>query len=156
MTQSAGFMKELTQIMNEFTTVDVFFTKLEKLVVSVACKEIKAVDSRDKNMMFLRNIEDYINEHYQDSQLSPQQIAECFGVSANYLPRKFQLLAGVSLNSYILQVRMSQAQKLLTSSDMPISEIANLVGIENESYFYKLFKKHCGCTPKEYKNQLND
>lgn len=151
--QSSGFMKQLTQIMNEFTTVDTFFGKLEKLVVSVVCADGQGVESGDKNTVFLRNIEAYINENYQDSQLSPQQIAERFNVSANYLPRKFQLLSGMSLNNYILQVRMSHAQKLLMGSDLPISEIAISVGIENESYFYKLFKKYYGCTPKEYKNR---
>lgn len=151
--QQAVFMKQLTQIMNDFTTVDDFFSKLEKLVVSAACTGNPVIEPSDKNKVFLRNVEDYIAAHYQDSQLSPQQIAEQFDVSANYLPRKFQLLSGMSLNSYILQVRMSHAQKLLMGSELPVSEIAISVGIENESYFYKLFKKYYGCTPKEYKSR---
>lgn len=151
--QQAVFMKQLTQIMNDFTTVDDFFGKLEKLVISAVCTGEPLIEPSDKNTVFLRNIEDYIASHYQDSQLSPQQIADQFDISANYLPRKFQTLSGMSLNSYILQVRMSHAQKLLMSSDLPISEIAISVGIENESYFYKLFKKYYGCTPKEFKMQ---
>lgn len=151
--QQAAFMKQLTQIMNDFTTVDDFFSKLEKLVVSVVCTGNPVIEPSDKNTIFLRNIEAYIAAHYQDSQLSAQQIADQFDVSANYLPRKFQLLSGMSLNSYILQVRMEHAAKLLQDNELPIAEIALQVGIENESYFYKLFKKYYGCTPKEFKSR---
>lgn len=151
--QQSVFMKQLTQLMSEFTTVDLFFSKLETLVIATACTGTPVMEASDKNALFLQHITKYVAEHYQDSQLSPTQIAEQFDVSANYLPRKFQLLSGVSLNSYILQVRMEQAAALLLNQNLPIAEIANLVGIENESYFYKLFKKYYGCTPKEYKSR---
>ena len=149
--QTAGLMDQLTRIMNEFSTVDAFFEALEKIAVTAACEDLR--ESSDKNTVFLRNIEAYIADHHQDSQLSPQQIADHFDVSANYLPRKFQLLSGTSLNSYILQVRMQHAAKLLLENKLPISEITLQVGIENESYFYKLFKKYYGCTPKEFKSR---
>lgn len=151
--QQMRFMKQLTSILNDFTSVDEFFTKLEKLIISVVCTGEPLDASRDKSAIFLHSVEEYIDAHYQDSQLSAQQIADQFDISANYLPRKFLQLSGMSLNSYILQVRMQHAATLLRNCDLAISEISYKVGIENESYFYKLFKKYYNCTPKEYREQ---
>ena len=80
-------------------------------------------------------------------------LAEHLNLSAKYIMKKFQEHTGISLTDYITETRMRQAAILLMSSQLPISKISQQVGITNENYFYKLFKKKYGCTPREFSAQ---
>lgn len=107
----------------------------------------------DKEHLFIQSIQDYIAANYSDPNLSSQLIGEQFHLSSKYVMKRFLNYSGISLNEYIQEVRMHQAAVLLKSSNLPISRIAPSVGILNENYFYKLFKKFYGCTPREYSMQ---
>lgn len=74
-------------------------------------------------------------------------------LSAKYVMKKFQDSAGLSLNDYIYEIRMQQAALLMTESNLPINKVAEQVGILNENYFYRLFKKKYGCTPRQFSSQ---
>jgi len=52
---------------------------------------------------------------------------------------------------YILSLRMANAQNLLESTQYNISEIAEAVGYDNSLYFSRLFHKHIGVSPSEYR-----
>ncbi len=56
----------------------------------------------------------------------------------------------VSIPEHINEIRMQKTVEWLESSKLSVNEIMLKVGIENESYFYKLFKKKFGITPREY------
>lgn len=64
--------------------------------------------------------------------------------------KKFKKCTDISLNEFILNVRMKQAVHLLTNTDMSVNQVTENIGIENENYFYRLFKKVYGCTPREF------
>lgn len=108
---------------------------------------------QDKEHLFIQSIQNYIASNYSDPNLSSQLIGEQFHLSSKYLMKRFLNYSGISLNEYILEVRMHQAAVLLKNSDYAIGKIAASVGILNENYFYKLFKKFYGCTPREYSIQ---
>lgn len=55
---------------------------------------------------------------------------------------------------YIQSLRMTNAQYLLEQSANNVSEIANIVGYDNPLYFSRLFKKHFGVSPAQYRKQL--
>ena len=54
---------------------------------------------------------------------------------------------------YIVSLRISTAKGYLDNSNKAINEIANIVGYDNPLYFSRLFKKHTGITPSEYKKK---
>ncbi|WP_308635559.1 helix-turn-helix domain-containing protein [Paenibacillus silvisoli] len=56
----------------------------------------------------------------------------------------------MSVPEYINQVRLAKAVEWMENSKLSIQDIMRRVGIENESYFYKLFKAKHGMTPREY------
>lgn len=101
----------------------------------------------------LYQAQDYIAEHYSDPNLSSQTIGDYMNLTAKYVMKKFQDSAGISINDYIYEIRMQQAAILLTESNLPINKVAEQVGILNENYFYRLFKKKYGCTPRKYSQQ---
>ena len=110
----------------------------------------------DKDQLFVRTVVDFVARHYSDTNLSSQMIADHMDMSCRYLMKKFKLCTDVTLNEYILKIRMKYAVELLVDTDMPINRITEMVGIENENYFYRLFKKVYGCTPREFAERRGD
>ena len=108
-------------------------------------------ESKTGNELFIKTVFELVQNSYSDYNLSSQLIADNLGLSNRYLMKKFKALSGIPLNEYITDIRLKMAAMFLRDTDAPISVIAENVGIDNLSYFYRLFKKTYGCTPKEYR-----
>ena len=78
-------------------------------------------------------------------------IAEEMGVSAAYLRKQYLTEAGVSIGDKLNQLRMDEASRLLLETDQPIESIARQIGVENTKYFFVLFKKFKGMTPRQFR-----
>jgi YesN/AraC family two-component response regulator len=98
----------------------------------------------------ISEILDFVQNNYSDPNLSSQMIGDYLGKSNRYVMFKFMESVGKPLNEYIREVRMKKAANLLKNTDLPVNEIAEKIGIENENYFYKLFKKAYTITPREF------
>jgi len=80
--------------------------------------------------------------------------AEEAGISENYLSRLVKLSTGRSVGGWIDIVRIQRAKRLLSSTDLPIIDIAASVGVEDQSYFSRLFKKETGITPSAFRKKM--
>ncbi|CAM3638497.1 AraC family transcriptional regulator [Marinicrinis lubricantis] len=85
------------------------------------------------------------------SDISVQSIAENFNYSRNYLSRIFKSHTGMNIKDYIHMLKISKAKDLLIRSNSGIKGIALSVGIDDEKYFMRLFKKYEKMTPTEYR-----
>ncbi|WP_152391965.1 response regulator transcription factor [Paenibacillus guangzhouensis] len=92
----------------------------------------------------------YIESHYQD-KITLEMIADHVNFSENYLCRVFKEQVGTSLITYINNVRMNKAAELIMQGSNYMKEISAMVGISDQFYFNRLFKKHFGISPSEYK-----
>lgn len=92
----------------------------------------------------------YIHHNYRDN-LKLETIAPLFGYSSSYLGKVFNKKMGVNFNSYVNQVRIKEAKKLLEQDTLKVYEIAEQVGYSNVDYFHKKFKKYTGTSPAEYR-----
>ena len=98
----------------------------------------------------LCNVLDYMETNYAD-QISMKQAAEMCYMSYNYFSRVFRKFIGKSFNEYLIDIRLWHAKKLLISSNISITEIAQNTGFGTTSYFIEAFKKHTGATPMRFK-----
>ena len=76
------------------------------------------------------------------------------GISQNYLSRLVKNATGRSVGAWIDIVRIQRSKRLLTSTSLPIIDIASSVGIEDQSYFSRLFKKETGLTPSSFRKKM--
>lgn len=82
--------------------------------------------------------------------LKVENVAEHFFVSRGKLNRDFQKYVQMSVQDFLIELRLNQAKGLLLEKKLSIGEIAKQCGFENEIYFYSFFKKRTGYTPKKY------
>ena len=85
--------------------------------------------------------------------LSTGAIARAQGISTGYLSSVFKKEVGESLSEYIHKKRINYASHLLQTTDDEIQSIALKCGIVDTQYFSKLFKKHKGMTPTQYRQR---
>ena len=78
-----------------------------------------------------------------------QLIISAFSYSQEYVCRMFKKIIGVTITDYFNEQKMKYAYSLLQSSSYSINQICERINFNNVSYFYRLFKKHFGITPKE-------
>ena len=88
------------------------------------------------------------------SPLSLNSIAEQFYMNKCYLSRIFKEITGFTVNGYLHARRIQKARALLVQDPMNISEISEAAGYENLTYFERVFKKHTGMSPLEYRKQI--
>ncbi|RGX57009.1 helix-turn-helix domain-containing protein [Anaerotruncus sp. AF02-27] len=93
----------------------------------------------------------YVKANYV-KKLTLEEIAGCVYLSKSYLSTTFKDEMGVSLSSYINQVRVEKSKQLLLDGNASLVEIANLCGFEDQSYFTKVFKKSEGVSPKVFRD----
>lgn len=98
----------------------------------------------------IREAENYIRMHYQEP-LTLEYVSGIVGFNPSYFSRVFKQETGKSFVEYITEVRMQRAQKLLLEHKKTILEIAEEVGYADDKYFSRIFKKHSGLKPNEYR-----
>lgn len=94
----------------------------------------------------------YINQHYNE-EISLESLARRLFVNPSYLSRTFKKNTGYAVVSYINLKRVTQARYYLSETDMPITQIAFLVGFNTISYFCVVFRRLIGCTPSVYRQE---
>jgi AraC-like DNA-binding protein len=81
-------------------------------------------------------------------------VAEECGISASHLSRLFRRIMGVTFTSYLNELRMAEAQKLLVMSSLSVMEVAHCVGFSRHSYFSQRFRRAIGVTPFEFRRRV--
>lgn len=92
----------------------------------------------------------YIAENYH-CDLSVSDIADAQGLSASYAMALFKSVTGMTLGKYLSWCRISEAQRLLATTDLPVSDIIVESGFTSPSSFYAQFAVECGVSPREYR-----
>lgn len=107
------------------------------------------LSSRDRD--FLNRLTSIIHSHLADKDLNADFIADKMCMSRTQLNRKIRSIADYTATSYILQIRMEKAKRLLASTEQAIGDIATTCGFEDTSYFTRVFKQMFNVTPSQYR-----
>lgn len=92
----------------------------------------------------------YIEVHYQE-KISLDLIANDLGFSKFYLSRIFSNKIGYPFNDYVNRLRVNKAQKLLSETDLSVTNIGLDCGFESQRNFNRIFKEYTTLTPTEFR-----
>lgn len=81
------------------------------------------------------------------------ELAHGYGVGERQFQRLFVKHTGMSLTQYVQTLRVRAACELLLNTQLKISNIAEAVGYSHTPFFYEIFKKHTGLSPRDYRTQ---
>lgn len=94
----------------------------------------------------------YVQEHYNDSNLNLNYIADGLGKNSRYVSRAFTEQTGVSILYYINEVRVEKARELMMTRTYTLQEVAQMVGYPNMRAFRNAFEKVKGESPENFSN----
>lgn len=105
-----------------------------------------------KSLFFdmMDSILDYIDKNYSEPITLSTLATRCY-FNPSYISREFKKISGKGFKEYLTEIRITEAAKYLTQTDLSIDEIQAKVGISNKTRFFKEFSNIYGCTPQEYK-----
>lgn len=119
--------------------------------ISAELCQVKATQTQDEK--FINNLQEFINKHLSDPELSIEMLSGELGLSRAQLFRKVKAKLGVSPVDLIRQIRMQKAQQMFRRTDLSVSEVAYSVGFSSSSYFSKCYKDYFGVAPKQQLRQ---
>lgn len=135
-------------------------TKVEKTenirqyLLEVAYKMNAALEEGRSNTTknVIREAKQYIQEHYQDPELSVEKICRHLHMSPAYFSTMFKKETGQAYIAYLTEIRLNHAVELLMSTADKTYIIAEKVGYPEQNYFSYVFKKKFGISPTKYRS----
>lgn len=135
------------------TTLSDMMQELYRFVAAIC--DALAEEKRNASSVMIEQAKVFLRANFQDPKLTLEIVAKQVNVSTNYFSLLFKKTMGQSFVSYLTDLRLEHAKKLLESSDYRSYEISYRCGYENPTYFSTIFKKHFGLSPKEYREQFS-
>jgi AraC-like DNA-binding protein len=107
-----------------------------------------------KKILDIRQITDYLHDHYNDINLTQSSIADHFEVTCSSLSLQFKNKKGINMVDYLHCIRVEKAKELLVNNNMKILEITESVGFGNVKTFIRVFKHYTGVTPGIFRSNI--
>lgn len=149
--------KKLDEIKKELSTKSEFYIPsvmsavLEILTVLYRNHQFtKTRYEKNKNIEMVKSGISFIKKHL-DEQLSIDDIANHTGYSKYYFCRCFKDVTGYTVNTYINREKVENAKEMLANKQFSVSEVSEMCGFSDISYFTKIFKKYTGILPSKVK-----
>ena len=117
-------------------------------------KEEKSEHKDNLDVDFLRHVTDIIYREMKNPDFSSTLLAQELAISVSQLNKKLNAATGYPASTYILQVKLTYAKKILASQNKTIGEVATECGVYDVNYFSRVFKKQTGVTPTQYKRLI--
>lgn len=93
----------------------------------------------------------YMESHFSNSNLRLEDVAQYVDRNPSYLSHLLISKTGSSFTDFLTRIRMKEAKRLLTETNMPVKEISHQVGYQNSNYFSRMFKESVGVSPREFR-----
>ena len=126
---------------------------LHRLVTQILTWQTEIPVKKEDNLASkLLEIRGFLDEYFTE-KISLDELANQFYISKYHMSREFKKAFGITVGSYVNSQRITKAKELLRFSDQQIEAIARACGIDDNSYFNKVFQKAEGITAREYRRK---
>lgn len=145
----------LSSVETEHKTNDKFSKELIKTQIITLLIQLSRMSADKSNEVktpsFIQKISNYIGENFAN-EITLDNLCEEFSISKSHLSRLFKNSTGFGINEYITIVRIKNAERLILSTELPVTEIATRCGFNDSNYFSSVFKKIKGISPLKFRN----
>ena len=129
-----------------------FTHELKRSYESLLLNENQQRSHHDEEII---KVQEWLDQNYQAAVVI-SVLAEKFKLSVRSLNRRFKFATNASPLQYLQSLRIENAKELLKQTNLAVSEVANMVGYQDASYFTSLFKKINAITPIEYRSLVRN
>lgn len=156
---NANIRKIYQDMMGELKSSDPFKSyvascHLYKLLIELYRHSMEeACEDKARDSDIIAPVIQYINSHFSEA-IELETLAQIANMTPQHLCKVFKQKLLMRPFEYITRCRMQEAKKLLSSSQMPIKEIARSVGYWDNSYFCATFKKYESMSPSAFRGSL--
>ena len=111
---------------------------------------VRQIELKGINEEMMEKVMKVINENLDDSEFNVEALADKIGMSRTQLHRRVKEVTGISVGTFIRNLRLKQASRLLEKGDTTVQQVAWAVGFSNPTHFSAAFKRYFGVSPQEY------
>lgn len=156
---------ELAEVMIQAKKVAKSESEIDKmLLMSLICKAISLLcqyytspekvykKANDVYTNRIINAKEYVDKHF-DEKITLETLSAITFLSPNFFRTKFQEIIGISAHEYLVQVRISNAKRMLLNDEYSLAQIASSCGFESQSYMNYIFRKETGTSPGKFRRK---
>lgn len=145
--ESTDFYQKVSRL-NTIRSIEIWLSNFTHWIADYINKkqDDQAVDEIEQAKQF-------IHQNYTDPDINITAIAEHVGYSEKYFSTLFNERMGTSFLSYLNELRISMAKRLLSTTTLRMYEISDTVGYNSVEHFTRVFKRTTGLTPTQYRQQ---
>ena len=119
-------------------------------ISDILTQSVSYINSYKSDNYIVNYVKTYINENYKND-ISYDIIAENLHITRPYLTTYFKSKTGINPSEYLNRLRINKSIHLLNNTSLKVKDVSKSIGIPNVSTFIRMFKKHMGMTPVEFK-----
>lgn len=138
-------------MLSEVRTFEQFREQIQKILICALV--FRDSQASSQHLVMLRNVHEFIDQHYGDPNLSLNEVASHVSLSPSHFSTVFSQETGQTFKEYLTEIRIRKAKELLRSTTLRSSEISYQIGYSDPHYFSYVFRKQTGLSPKEYRLQ---
>lgn len=124
-----------------------------RALADIRKSNITAINN-DRDQEFMDNLIQLIEQNLDNPELNISMLCKELALSRTLLYNKITQLTGNSPNEFIRVIRLKNAANLLISGKYTVTEVASMVGIDNQKYFSRIFKDYYKVSPKNYLKEV--
>ena len=140
------------QITEEFDTLDELEQSFVRILESYSMHLSMLHEGRQYHQL-MREVRDYIGEHYANSELSLEFLSDKFDVNAKYLSQLFKEEFGENFLDFLAELRIQHAKRWLLEQSDSIQDVGERVGYMNAATFRRVFRRVEGISPVDYRKR---
>jgi len=132
--------------------------KFQTTLMHLICNSIDNMDNHlsrnlSVNEQIVNQVRFYIDSHYNE-QISLSKLASMVHYNPCYLNTLFKKYTGMPINRYLIEVRLSKVEELLSQANLELKQIAYKVGFNDPLYFSRVFSRYRGLPPSKFRISL--
>ena len=137
-------------ILQECTYEDQYKSTIRDIIM----QSINYIKAHKSDNYIVNYVKTYINDNYTQD-INYESIAKSLHITRPYLTTYFKSKTGINPSEYLNRLRINKSIHLLSNTTLKVKDISQSIGIFNVSTFIRMFKKHMGMTPVEFKRMGN-